>query len=323
MPQAGPGEICIEIAYGGICGTDLHLYHWSPFMRYARLPVVLGHELAGRVVEIGAGVTRAAVGDRVTVDSHIPCGRCYACLNEAAHVCENTRYPGIHINGGFASHVVLPERIVWKLHDSLPDEIGTIMEPFGIAVHASTAATGVAGQNVVISGCGPIGLMNVAVARALGANRVIALDVNALRLQAAERLGADAILNPADIDAVKEIRQMTRGSGTDVFVEYSGVASSLALAGEALAYGGQLRLLAVPENAGNTDFSKWVMKGLTIQGLHGRRFFSTWLLATKLLIDRKLDIRPVISDIVPLKQAPAAFEAAAAGQALKILISPR
>jgi threonine 3-dehydrogenase len=322
IPQAGAGEVCIEVAFAGICGTDLHLYHWAPAFQFATLPVVMGHEISGRVVAIGGGVTRVAVNDRVAVESHIPCHHCYACLNGVPQVCQNTRYPGIHINGGFARYVILPEFIVWRLDEAIPADIGTLMEPFGIAVHASTTGTGVAGQNVVIAGCGPIGLMNVAAARALGANRIIATDINPQRLKVAEQLGADVLIDPSAAAAALEIKRVTGGVGPDVFIEYSGAPESFALADEVLAPGGELRLLAIPPRGTAPDFAKWVLRGLSVQGLHGRRLFSTWLQATRLLVDRKVNLRPVISDVLPLQRAVAGFEKAAAGKTLKVLIEP-
>lgn len=322
VPVPGPGEVCVEVAYAGICGTDLHIYNWVPFMRFARLPVVLGHELSGRVVELGSGVSRLKVGDRVAADSHIPCWQCYACLNEAPHVCQNTRYPGVHIDGAFARYVVLPQEILWVLDEDVDLVTGAMMEPFGIAVHAAAIGSGVSGQNVIISGCGPIGMMNLIVARAMGAANVIALDVNPGRLSQAMTMGADLAIDPSNTEAVEQVRELTRGAGADVVLEYSGAGTALELAGTLVAYGGEVRLLAVPESGTAPDFSKWILKGLTIRALHGRRLYSTWLLATRLLSEKKVDLAPVLSAILPLDEAETGFRDALAGTVLKVLVEP-
>ena len=196
-PRApGPGEILLAVGAAGICGTDMQIYHWAPRMaRRMALPRVLGHEASGVVEAVGPGVAAPAVGDRVALESHIFCGTCRACRLGRAHLCYETRYPGIDIDGAFAERVTVPAAIAWRIPDGLPHETAAMLEPFGIAVHACLDGSGVAGQTLLVNGCGPIGLMTVAAAKALGARRVLACDVNPLRLSAAERMGADAAVD--------------------------------------------------------------------------------------------------------------------------------
>jgi threonine 3-dehydrogenase len=323
VPEPGPHEVRIKVAAAGICGTDLNIYNWLPHMRHARLPVVLGHELAGVVDSIGSGVTRAKVGDHVSVESHLPCGRCETCLNGWAHVCGNTRYPGIHFDGAFAPYVTIPEEIAWVVNPEVPLEIAALMEPLGLGVHASMEGTGVSGKYVVVSGCGPIGLMNIAVAKALGALKVIATDVNPIRLAVAEAMGADCIINVGTADGKGAIMAATGGAGADVYIDFSAAAASLALATEVLAGGGsELRLLSVPPAGTSIEFGRWLRKGLVMRVLHGRRLFSTWLTSSRLLAERKINIAPIISHRLSLADAQHGFEEALSGRALKVMFQP-
>jgi threonine 3-dehydrogenase len=322
MPEPKAGEVLLRVKATGICGTDLHIHQWIPAFRHIKLPIVMGHEMAGVVEAVGAGVDRVKPGDRVAVESHIPCMRCYTCLMGSPHNCGNTRYPGIHIDGGMASHVVLPELILHPIGDTVPVEMAAMLEPFGIAVHTSLEGRGVAGMNVLVAGCGPIGLMNVMVARAFGANRIIATDVNPMRLRLAGQLGADRLVNVNDDDVATAVRETTGGRGVDVYLEYSGAAASLAQAGELVAGGGEIRLVGVPSDAVELNVKRWINKGLTVRGIHGRRIYSTWLHAMKLLEDKKVDLQPLVSHILPLREALRGFEEAVSGRAVKVLFIP-
>ena len=220
-PEAG--EILIKVAAAGICGTDMQIYLWAPRMRSRMtLPRVMGHEVSGVVVEVGDGVEKPAVGDHVSLESHIFCGDCRPCSIGKAHLCNNIRYPGIDIDGGFAEYITVPHQIAWVNPPEMAHNIAAMMEPFGISIHASQFGSGVAGQSVLINGCGPIGLMNVATAKALGATLVIACDLNPLRLAIAETMGADRVVNAAEEDLAAVVQQMTVGEGVDVAIEYSG-----------------------------------------------------------------------------------------------------
>jgi len=321
-PEPGFGEARVRVSATGICGTDLAIYNWLPFLRHMTLPVVLGHEISGVVESVGTGVTRVKPGDVVAVESHIPCGRCYTCMRGYSHVCPNTRYPGIHIDGGFSRYTVLPEQILWVVDPALPHEIVAMFEPFGVAVHAVMEGTGVSGLNVVIAGCGPIGLMTVLAARALGGGRIIVTDKNAMRLTQAKNLGADDAVNVAEEDARASILHATDDNGPDVFIDFSAAPDSIQLATDVIAAGGEIRLAAAPDSTLQLDVEKWLHRGVTVRGLHGRRLFTSWIHAERLVRSRQVDLRPLVSHVLPLREAMRGFQEALAGNALKVLITP-
>ncbi len=322
VPEPGPGEVRLKVVAAGICGTDMHIYRWVPFAERLALPTVLGHEISGTVDSVGAGVTHVKQGDFVTVESHIPCGTCYACRTNRSHVCAHTRYPGVDINGGFAEYTVLPAQIVIPLPAGIDRQIAALFEPFGIAVHASLEGTGVAGLEVLITGCGPIGLMNIMAAKALGAHRIFATDINPLRLAQAEAAGATVCINAAQTNPVSQVLALTHGNGVDVMIEYSGAATSIDMASECITPGGELRLLGVPGGKTAVDLGRWLLRGITVRGIHGRRLFHTWEHAMRLVSDGKVELRPLISHVLPLQEGPRGFELIESGQAIKVLLQP-
>ncbi len=319
----GPGEIQLAVGAAGICGTDMQIYEWAPRMaRRMALPRVLGHEASGTVTALGAGVESVGIGDRVALESHIFCGACRACRLDRAHLCHDTRYPGIDIDGAFAEHITAPALIAWKIPPEMPHETAAMLEPFGIAVHACLAGSGVAGQSVLVNGCGPIGLMTVAAAKALGALSVIACDVNPLRLEAAARMGADRTANAAEDELPGAVADVTRGAGVDVGLEYSGSEAGFGAVFEALANGGDFRLVGGPPKAIPVDFTYWLRKGPVLHAIHGRRIWQTWQRASELLASGAVDPAPVRSHVLPLSEAPRGFELIRAGQALKPILVP-
>src|ERR1700691_5997807 len=305
-PPSGYAKIKVNKA--GICGTDLAIFNWVPFLRHMKVPVVLGHEISGMVEAVGEGVTRVKVGDFGSVESHIPCGRCYNCLRGFAHVCEHTRYPGIHIDGGFAASTNLPQQILWVVAHAVPADIAAMFEPFGIAVHAAMDGTGVAGMNVVIAGCGPIGLMTIMTARALGANTVVATDRNTMRLGEAAKCGADFCINVDEDDLKTQILQALP-NGPDVFLDFSAAAESIQVASDIVAGGGEIRLVGSPAGMINLNIERWLHRGLTVRGLHGRRLFATWVHAMRLVTDRRGDLKRLICHALPLYEARYRFAA--------------
>ena len=322
-PQPLAGEVRIKVAATGICGTDVHIYKWAPdIARLMKLPVALGHEISGVVDGVGSGVHRVQVGDRVSVESHISCGHCYQCHLGKAHLCRQTGYPGITRDGGFAAYTVVPEHIVWVHATDIPLDIAALFEPFGIGVHASLEGCGVSGMNVLITGCGPIGLMSIAAARALGASCIIATDVNPTRLALATQMGADRVVDVREADPVTIARDMTRGNGVDVALEYSGDPQALTQAVEALTAGGDLRLVGAASAPVTIDITRWILKGIRIYNIHGRKLFHSWEHASRLVYGGKVDLRPVISHTLPLREGLRAFELIEQGVAAKVLVTP-
>ncbi len=323
VPKPGPGEVRVRVAAGGVCGTDVHIYRGAPELaRLLQPPVVLGHEISGVVDAVGEGVTRVGVGDRVSLESHIPCGACYPCRLGRTHVCRHTGYPGVTRDGGFADYVVVPEQIVWVHPPTVDLQVAALFEPFGLAVHACREGVGVGGMRVLITGCGPIGLMAVAVAKAYGAHTLIATDVNPTRLALAERMGATRVVDVRHEDLAAVVDKLTQGEGVDVALEFSGQASALTQAVEALAPGGDLRLVGVAEGQVRVDLTRWILKGLKVQAIHGRKLFSSWEHAGRLVYGGLVDLRPLISHRVPLPQGLQAFDLIERGEAVKVLIVP-
>lgn len=321
-PPPGAGEVLLRVTAAGICGTDLHIFEGGAFSRRMRLPTTLGHEICGVIEAVGPDVSHLSRSQRVSVESHLCCERCHACRRGWSHVCPNTRYPGVDFDGGFASRVLLPARIIWPVPDDISDQAAAMMEPFGIAVHASMEGTGVAGAIVLIAGCGPIGLMNIAAARALGAATIVASDISAKRLRAAERLGADRVVDVAREDLHRVIADLTGGRGVDVAIEYSGQPASLRAMPALVTHGGELRLVGVAEGEVPLAMMDLLLKGITIRNIHGRRLFSTWEQATTLLRGRRVVLDEVVSHHLPLPDALDGFEACRAGSALKVLLTP-
>ncbi len=316
-------EMLIRVAAAGICGTDMQIYDWAPRMaRRMTLPRVLGHEASGVVEALGAGVGGFSPGDHVSLESHIFCGVCRPCRLGRAHLCTDTRYPGIDIEGAFAEFITVPARIAWRNPPDLAHETAAMLEPFGIAVHACLAGVGVSGMTVLVNGCGPIGLMAVAAARALGARRIVACDLNPLRLGVAERMGADRTVDAEAEELAKIVDDMTSGEGVDVGIEFSGSEAGFQAVFECLAKGGDFRLVGAPPAAIPVDFTWWLLKCPTMHNIHGRRIWDTWQRATELVTTGAVDLAPIRSHVLPLSEGLRGFELIRAGEAVKPLLIP-
>lgn len=322
-PAPGPGEFRMKVAAAGICGTDMQIYHWAPRMaRRMALPRILGHEASGVVDAVGPGVTRVAPGDHVSLESHIYCGECIPCRRGRAHLCEATRYPGIDIDGAFASHLVVPECTAWKNPKDMAHEDAAMLEPFGIAVHACLEGSGVQDQSVLVNGCGPIGLMAVAAARALGAKTVLASDPNPLRRGQAERSGADHAFDPTAVDLVQAVADVTGTAGVDVAIEFSGSPDGFRASLECVAKGGDFRLVGAPAHPQVIDLTRWLLRCPRIINIHGRRIWESWEVSTVLIREGRVDLAPIRSHVLPLSEGLRGFELILKGEALKPLLVP-
>ncbi|TDF64966.1 alcohol dehydrogenase catalytic domain-containing protein [Cupriavidus sp. L7L] len=314
-------EILLKVHVAGVCGTDMQVYRGTgTFARRVQLPTILGHEVCGTVVEVGAGVQSVRKGDLVSLESHIPCWQCPACLSGRSHVCPRTRYPGIDIDGAFAEYVTVPASIAWVNPPDASPEMAALLEPLGIAVHATLEGSGVSGQVVVVNGCGPIGLMNVAVARHFGARRVIAVDPNPARRRVAELMGADHAVDPIAQSPVDVVRDMTGGEGADVVFEYTGSAEGARNCFAMAAPLAEVRWCATPAGPIEFDFGLWRKGRPTVYNIHGRRLWRTWQMAAPLVYDRHIDLGPIASHRVPLAEGKRAFELIVAGEAIKPMI---
>jgi threonine 3-dehydrogenase len=321
IPSVGPKDVRIRVTAFAICGTDLHIFEWDPWAQSRiKPPLVFGHEFTGIVESVGSDVTLVKPGDRVTGETHVYCGLCYACRRGLAHLCQNCKILGVDRQGAFADFVVIPEGNVWKLHPDIPEEIAAIHDPLGNAVHTALAGP-IAGLRFAVFGCGPIGCFSVGILKASGASWVAAIDKNPLRLELAEKMGADLLLNVEKDNIVRSILDHTDGRGVDGMLEMSGHPQAFRDGFEALANGGRVSLLGIPSAPLEIDVAKEIIfRGATVQGINGRMIFDTWYRMEALLLSGKLDIRPVITHVLGWSDFEKAVELQRSGKAGKIVL---
>ena len=321
VPIPSPGEALVRTEAMSICGTDVHIYHWDRWSEQRiGTPLVIGHEFSGEVVEIAGDTTRCKIGDRVAAETHISDGSCYQCRTGNAHICENVSILGVDRDGSFAEYITVPIENIWPVRDHVPAEIGSIMEPLGNAVH--TAFSGpIEGTNVLVTGCGPIGLFSVAVARAAGANRIYATEVQPVRRELATRMGADVVLDPTADDVAARILQGTGGRGADVLLEMSGHPDAIRQGFAALRKGARASMLGIPAGAIEIDFAEEVIfKEIVIQGINGRLMFDTWYRMDRLFESGRLDVSPVITHRMALDRFDEAIGMIDAGETGKVVL---
>lgn len=321
VPSVGPKDVRIRVTAFAICGTDLHIVEWDRWAASRiKPPLVFGHEFTGIVESVGTEVSLVRPGDRVTGETHIYCGLCYACRRGLAHLCQNGTILGVDRQGAFADYVVIPEGNVWKLHPDIPEEIAAVHDPLGNAVHTALAGP-IAGLRFAVFGCGPIGCFAVGILKASGASWVAAIDKNPLRLELAERMGADHLLNVEKDDIVRSILDRTEGRGVDGMLEMSGHPQAFRDGFEALANGGRVSLLGIPSKPLEIDVAKEIVfRGATVQGINGRLIYDTWFRMEALLLSGKLDIRPVITHVLGWSDFERAVELQRSGKAGKIVL---
>jgi len=321
IPEIGPTDVLIKVEKAGVCGTDLHIYGWDKWAQ-ARVhpPLVIGHEFMGRVVAIGDAVRAVGVGDRVSAEGHIADLTCFLCRTGEAHICERVKIIGVDRDGSFAEYIAMPEYNVWKLDPAIPDEYAAIFDPLGNAVHTVMAA-GVSTKSVVITGVGSIGLMAIPVARAAGAAAVYAIDVNPSKLELAKRLGADETFDARDADLVARIHKLTNGDGADVLLEMSGQGSAIDAGLQMLRNGGTAALLGIPSDDISINLAERIIfKGLTVLGINGRTMFETWYQTQALVKSGRVDLRPIITHVLPYTEFDKAFALMKSGEAAKIVL---
>jgi len=322
VPEPGPGELLIRVEAASVCGTDVHIERWDPWAQenFGPPPMIFGHEMAGTVVARGPGATRVPVGETVAVETHFVDWTCYQCRTGRAHVCQNMRILGVHRPGSFAQFVAIPEVNAW-VAEGLAPEIAALQEPLGNAVHAAFVED-VAGQTAVVTGCGPIGLMSIAVLKMAGARAVYATDLNEERLDLARQMGADLALDARD-NVVERLRSETDGDGVDIVLEMSGSAAALHQGLAVVTNGGRVSLLGTHTAPATLDLSQEIIfRGVRLYGITGRRLWDTWYRTTALL-EEGLDIAPIISHRLPLSEYEQAFDLVASGHAGKIVLLPQ
>jgi threonine 3-dehydrogenase len=323
VPQIGPADVLVRVRTASICGTDLHIYGWDRWSQgRIKPPLTLGHEFCGVVERVGENVTAVKAGDFVSAEMHVNCGHCHQCRVGQAHICQNLRIIGIDQDGAFAEFVKIPATNIWKLDAAIPEHYGAILDPLGNAVHTVLAGP-IAGQTVLVTGCGPIGLMAIAVAKACGSATVFASEVKPERRAMALRMGADVVVNPAGEDAVARILAETSGTGVDALLEMSGNPTAIQQGFKALRAGGRASLLGIPTEAVPLDLvNDVIFKGATVQGIYGRRMYETWVEMTALLKAKRLNLEPLFGERAALDEFEKAFQLLQGGLAGKILLYP-
>ncbi len=318
-PTVGINDVLIRVHKTGICGTDLHIELWDPWAaRSIHPPLVVGHEFVGEIVEVGSNVADFGPGDLVSGEGHVVCGRCRHCLAGRRHLCANTIGLGVGRAGAFAEYVALPMTNIWHHWPGVDEEIAAIFDPFGNAVHTALAFP-VLGEDVLISGAGPIGLMATAVVRHAGARHIVVSEPNPFRRELAIRMGATVAIDPRE----RALRDVFDGldmvEGFDVALEMSGNAAALRAAIGSMAHGGAIAILGLPTEEISLDINEVVMKMLTLRGIYGREMYETWYKMT-VMLQSGLDIRPAITHRFGFREFEAAFAAARQGDAGKVIM---
>lgn len=324
-PVPGPEDVLVYVEAASICGTDLHIWNWDSWsQRRIKLPLTLGHEFCGTIVNVGDKVREAHVGDYVSAESHVTCGMCYQCRTGQAHMCPNTEILGVDREGAFAAYVVVPEKVIWlSTREKLPPHIATLQEPFGNAVFA-TMNQDLSGQSVAVLGCGPIGLFTIGIARAVGAKAIFASDIHPYRIELSSAMGATAVFDAAnERDIVPPVLEANGGYGVDVVLEMSGAASAITTAFRVVRNGGTVILFGIPPKPVEIDVAEnMIFKNLTVRALNGRRIFDTWYKTRWLLEGGVVDLRPLISKTIELNEIDDAMEMLSRGDACKIVLLP-
>src|SRR4051812_48983559 len=323
VPKFGPNEVLVKVKVASVCGTDVHIYNWDQWAQgRIKPPLVPGHEFCGHVAAVGSEVTTVQEGDFVSAEMHVACGKCLQCRTGEAHICQHVSIIGVDANGAFAEYVCIPESNIWKLDDSIPKEYASILDPLGNAVHTVLAGD-IAAKTVAITGCGPIGLFAIEVAHACGATQVFAIETNVHRRRIAKDMKADFVIDPAAEDAKQVVMDATNGVGVDVVLEMAGHPSAIRTGFDILRRGGRISLLGIPSKPISLDFADDIIfKGATIQGINGRKMYQTWYQMTALLKAGKLDLHPVITDRLAMKDFNKGMERLKTGEASKILLYP-
>ncbi|GII02858.1 L-threonine 3-dehydrogenase [Planobispora takensis] len=318
-PEVGPGEVLIKVLRTGICGTDLHIRNFDAWARHTlKLPLIVGHEFSGQVVEVAPGVEDIAVGDLVSGEGHLVCGKCRNCMAGRRHLCRNTVGLGVNRDGAFAEYLTLPASNVWVHRVPVDPDIAAIFDPFGNAVHTALSFPTV-GEDVLIAGAGPIGLMAAAVATHTGARNVVITDVSPERLAIADKLGVSLALNVAETSIAEGMERLGMREGFDVGLEMSGNPQALRDMIANMTHGGKIAMLGLPAEEFAVDFATVVTSMITIKGVYGREMFETWY-AMSVLLEKGLDLSPVITDRFSHRDFEAAFDTAASGTTGKIIM---
>jgi threonine 3-dehydrogenase len=319
FPRIGHNDVLIKVLKTAICGTDIHIFNWDAWsQKTIPTPMTIGHEFVGVIAEIGSEVRGLKEGDRVSAEGHITCGHCRNCRAGKRHLCRNTIGVGVNRPGCFAEYISVPASNVFRVPDTISDDIAAIMDPFGNAAHTALSFD-LVGEDVLITGAGPIGIMAVAIARHVGARFVVITDVNDYRLAIARQMGATAAINVTQTSIAETMTQLGMKEGFDVGLEMSGNIQAFRDMLQAMNYGAKIAILGIPAGEVALDLTQIILKGLTLKGVYGREMFETWYKMTSML-QSNLDISQVITHRFAWDDFQLAFEAMRAGQTGKVIL---
>jgi len=318
-PEVGHNDVMIRIRKTAICGTDVHIWKWDEWaQKTIPVPMHVGHEYVGEIVEMGVEVRGFSIGDRVSGQGHITCGYCRNCRAGRRHLCRNTVGVGVNRAGAFAEYLVIPAFNAFKLPDSITDDVASILDPFGNATHTALSFS-LVGEDVLITGAGPIGIMAVAIARHVGARHIVITDVNDYRLDLARNMGATRAINVSHDSLDKAMADLGMTEGFDVGLEMSGNPSAFRDLLRTMHHGGNVALLGIPPDDTAIDWNQVIFKGLVLKGIYGREMFETWYKMAAML-QSGLDITPIITHRLPIAEYRAGFEIMRSGQSGKVIL---
>ncbi|ENS2715603.1 L-threonine 3-dehydrogenase [Escherichia coli] len=320
VPELGHNDLLIKIRKTAICGTDVHIYNWDEWsQKTIPVPMVVGHEYVGEVVGIGQEVKGFKIGDRVSGEGHITCGHCRNCRGGRTHLCRNTIGVGVNRPGCFAEYLVIPAFNAFKIPDNISDDLASIFDPFGNAVHTALSFD-LVGEDVLVSGAGPIGIMAAAVAKHVGARNVVITDVNEYRLELARKMGITRAVNVAKENLNDVMAELGMTEGFDVGLEMSGAPPVFRTMLDTMNHGGRIAMLGIPPSDMSIDWTKVIFKGLFIKGIYGREMFETWYKMAA-LIQSGLDLSPIITHRFSIDDFQKGFDAMCSGQSGKVILS--
>lgn len=318
-PKCGPGEVRIRITHTAICGTDKHIFEWDEWAQNnLKLPLIVGHEFCGIIDEVGPQVTHYNVGDRVSGEGHITCGNCRNCRAGKKHLCPETIGVGVHRDGAFAEYLVIPQSNVWPLHKDIPSEIAAFFDPLGNAVHTALAFN-ITGEDILICGAGPIGMMAAAICKFSGSRNIVVTDINDYRLNLAKDLGASRTVNPRKEDIGTVFEELGISHGFDVGLEMSGNPEAFNQMISLMYNGGNIALLGLLPNSTKVDWNKVIFKGLNIKGIYGREMYDTWYKMTQ-MIRSGLSVSKVLTHHFKIDDFQKAFKVIESGNCGKVVL---
>ena len=318
-PAIGINDVLIRVRYTGICGTDVHIFAWDEWaQKTIKVPLTIGHEFVGEIVEVGSNVNDFHPGDIVSGEGHVVCGRCRNCLAGRRHLCVTTQGVGVNRAGAFAEFIALPMTNIWRHSPGVNQEVAAIFDPFGNAVHTALSFP-VLGEDVLITGAGPIGIMAIPVVRHAGARHVVITDLNPFRLNLARTMGATLAINPTETSLTEVQKQLGMTEGFDVGLEMSGNPQALRDMIASMSHGGKIAALGIPAKESLMDWRPVIFNMITIKGIYGREMYETWY-KMSVMLDSGMDIAPIITHRFPYDQFQLGFDAMGSGETGKVIL---